>query len=220
MRRLFRAGLVAASAQISAVAAATVAVTIALRCGLLIPASGAAESELQSAVRLLLWIDLFLAVGIALTRNRFIDETAGRIREAARRFYPPAPDRACKALFVQLWAASAGLAASAIRAAKSKLGRVIAIGTSVVRALESSANADGTVRAGEGKANGRIARGAPLHVVDAILTGVHQPGESHYELLRAFADDRVLDRVRAAVEERDYRAHEFGDSLLIERQAA
>jgi hypothetical protein len=163
MRRLFRAGLVAASAQISAVAAATVAVTIALRCGLVIPASGAAESELQSAVRLLLWIDLFLAVGIALTRNRFIDETAGRIREAARRFYPPAPDRACKALFVQLWAASAGLAASAIRAAKSKLGRVIAIGTSVVRALESSANADGTVRAGEGKANGRIARGAPLH---------------------------------------------------------
>ena len=110
--------------------------------------------------------------------------------------------------------------ASAIEAAKSRSGRVIAIGTSVVRALESAANADGTVRAGEGRASGRIARGAPLRVVDAILTGVHQPGESHYELLRAFADDRVLDRVRAAVEERDYRAHEFGDSLLIERQAA
>ena len=62
--------------------------------------------------------------------------------------------------------------------------------------------------------------GSLLHVVDAILTGVHQPGESHYELLRAFADDKVLERVRAAVEERDYRAHEFGDSLLIERQAA
>jgi S-adenosylmethionine:tRNA ribosyltransferase-isomerase len=54
--------------------------------------------------------------------------------------------------------------------------------------------------------------------VDAVLTGVHQPGESHYELLRAFADDTVLDRVRAAVEERDYHPHEFGDSLLIERQ--
>ena len=117
MRRLFRAGLVGASAQILAVAAATVAVTIALRCGLVIPASGAAESELQSAVRLLRWIDLFLAVGIALTRNRFIDETAGRIREAARRFYPPTPDRACKALFVQLWAASAGLAVLAFRPA-------------------------------------------------------------------------------------------------------
>ena len=115
MRRLFRAGLVAASAQILAVAAATVAVTIALRCGLVIPASGAAESELQSAVRLLRWIDLFLAVGMALTRNRFIDETAERIREAAGRFYPPAPDRACKALFVQMSAASGGLAVLALR---------------------------------------------------------------------------------------------------------
>ena len=100
--------------------------------------------------------------------------------------------------------------ASAIEAAKSRSGRVIAIGTSVVRALESAANANEMVCAGEGQASGRIARGAPLRVVDAILTGVHQPGESHCELLRAFADDRLLDRVRAAVEERGYRAHEFG----------
>jgi hypothetical protein len=115
MRRLFCAGLVGALAQILAATAAAVAVTIALRCGLVIPATGAAGSELQSAVGLLLWIDLFLAVGIALTRNRFIDETAGRIREAARRFYPPAPDRACKALFIQLGATSAGLAVLALR---------------------------------------------------------------------------------------------------------
>jgi hypothetical protein len=115
MRRLFRAGLVAASAQILAVAVATVAVMIVFRRGLMMPASGAAESQLQSAVRLLLWIDLLLAVGIALTRNRFIDETARRIREAAQRFYPRAPDHACKALFVQLWATSAGLAVLALR---------------------------------------------------------------------------------------------------------
>ena len=110
--------------------------------------------------------------------------------------------------------------ARAITAAKSQLGRIIAIGTSVVRALESAANAAQTVRAGQGRASGRIDRRARLRVVDAILTGVHQPGESHYELLRAFAGETVLDRVRAAVEEREYRAHEFGDSLLIERQAA
>jgi S-adenosylmethionine:tRNA ribosyltransferase-isomerase len=110
--------------------------------------------------------------------------------------------------------------AATIEAAKSRSARVIAIGTSVVRALESAVNADGTVRAGEGRASGRIAHGARLRVVDAILTGVHQPGESHYELLRAFADDRVLNNVRAAVEDRDYLAHELGDSLLIERQGA
>ena len=109
--------------------------------------------------------------------------------------------------------------ASAVQDAKLNHGRVIAIGTSVVRALEAAANAGGTVRAGTGVASGRIARGAPLRIVDAILTGVHQPGESHYELLRAFADDSLLDRVRAAADERGYRAHEFGDSLLIERQS-
>ena len=58
-----------------------------------------------------------------------------------------------------------------------------------MRALESAADADGTVRVGEGAASGHIARGTKLRVADAILTGVHQPGESHYELLRAFADD-------------------------------
>jgi S-adenosylmethionine:tRNA ribosyltransferase-isomerase len=109
---------------------------------------------------------------------------------------------------------------AAIKTTKSRSRRVIAIGTSVVRALESAANANGTVHAGEGRASGRIARGARLRVVDAILTCVHQPGESHYELLRAFAGDRVLDNVRAAVEDRDYCPHEFGDSLLIDRQAA
>jgi S-adenosylmethionine:tRNA ribosyltransferase-isomerase len=110
--------------------------------------------------------------------------------------------------------------ASAVQAAKSKSARVVAIGTSVVRALESAAAGDGSVRAGEGLASGRIGRGAKLRVVDAILTGVHQPGESHFELLRAFAGDRLLERVRAEAAERSYRAHEFGDSVLIERQAA
>jgi hypothetical protein len=47
------------------------------------------------------------------------------------------------------------------------------IGTSIVRALEAAANAGGTVRPGTGVASGRIARGAPLRIVDAILTGVH-----------------------------------------------
>ncbi len=112
-----------------------------------------------------------------------------------------------------------GACASAVQAAKSRSGRVIAVGTSVVRALESAADADG-VRAGEGEARGRIGRGTKLRVADAILTGVHQPGESHYELLRAFADDRVLDRVRAAANERGYRAREFGVSLLLERGTA
>ena len=108
--------------------------------------------------------------------------------------------------------------AAAIAQAKAKHGRIVAIGTSVVRALEAAADATGGVRAGEGVATGRIARGTKLRVVDAILTGVHQPGESHFELLRAFATEAGLARICAAVAEHGYRTHEFGDSMLIERE--
>jgi S-adenosylmethionine:tRNA ribosyltransferase-isomerase len=109
--------------------------------------------------------------------------------------------------------------AVAIKQAKSKGGRIVAIGTTVVRALESAANADGTVRAGDGIARGRIVRETRLRVVDAILTCVHEPGESHFELLRAFASDAVLSQTSAALVEHGYRTHEFGDSMLIERQS-
>jgi S-adenosylmethionine:tRNA ribosyltransferase-isomerase len=108
--------------------------------------------------------------------------------------------------------------AAAIKRAKSNDRRIIAIGTSVVRALESAADADGSVRAGDGAARGRIVRETPLRVVDALLTGVHQPGESHFELLRAFADDALLDRISEAFDQHGYRPHEFGDSMLIERR--
>jgi S-adenosylmethionine:tRNA ribosyltransferase-isomerase len=110
--------------------------------------------------------------------------------------------------------------AAAIKQAKSKGGRIVAIGTTVIRAIESAANDDGSVRAGDGVARERIARGTRLRIVDAVLTGVHEPGESHFELLRAFASDAVLDQTHAALLERGYRTHEFGDSMLIERQCA
>ena len=87
----------------------------------------------------------------------------------------------------------------------------------MVRALEAAASHEG-VRAGHGVAHGRIEHDTPLRIVDAILTGIHQPGESHFELLRAFADDATLDRVTAVIAARGYRAHEFGDSMLLERQ--
>jgi S-adenosylmethionine:tRNA ribosyltransferase-isomerase len=107
--------------------------------------------------------------------------------------------------------------AAAIECAKSKDRRIIAIGTTVVRALESAANAYGSVRTGDGVASGRIVRETPIRVADALLTGVHQPGESHFELLRAFADDALLDQISEAFAQHDYRPHEFGDSMLMER---
>jgi S-adenosylmethionine:tRNA ribosyltransferase-isomerase len=118
--------------------------------------------------------------------------------------------------FDEFYRLSDACAAAVERAARLG-GRIVAIGTTVVRALEAAGNERGALRPGIGVARKRIGRDWPPRVVDAILTGVHAPGESHFELLRAFADDARIDRVRREAEERSYRAHEFGDSWLVER---
>jgi S-adenosylmethionine:tRNA ribosyltransferase-isomerase len=107
--------------------------------------------------------------------------------------------------------------ADAIAEAKSAGSRVIAIGTTVVRAIESAATGAGRVLAGDGIARGRILRETRLRVADGIIIGLHHPGERHFELLRAFADDATLGRVSRALAEGGYHPHEFGESLLIEQ---
>jgi S-adenosylmethionine:tRNA ribosyltransferase-isomerase len=94
-------------------------------------------------------------------------------------------------------------------------GRVVALGTTVTRALEHAAQA-GPLRAGEGLANQRLGPASRLQVVDAIVSGTHEPGSSHHALLQAFVDASVLRRADAALAVHGYRTHEFGDSVLIE----
>jgi S-adenosylmethionine:tRNA ribosyltransferase-isomerase len=105
--------------------------------------------------------------------------------------------------------------AEAIARTRARGGRIVAIGTTVVRALEHAAAKDGVVRAGAGVATQRIDAATTLRVVDAILSGTHEPGTSHYELLRAFVDAQTLRRIDSELEARGYRTHEFGDSVLI-----
>lgn len=111
--------------------------------------------------------------------------------------------------------------ARAIRRARAAGGRIIAVGTTVVRALEHAAGCDGRdrVRAGDGVATQRIGPVTCLRVVDALISGTHEAGTSHYELLRAFSDDETLARADEELAARDYRTHEFGDSILLERGA-
>lgn len=105
--------------------------------------------------------------------------------------------------------------AAAVAETRQRGGRVIAVGTTVVRALEDAATEDGHLRTGDGIAHGRIGPATQLKVVDAILSGTHERGTSHYELLRAFLEDSTLERATAELDERGYRTHEFGDSVLI-----
>lgn len=105
--------------------------------------------------------------------------------------------------------------AKAVAAARDHGGRVIAVGTTVVRALEDAATEDGQLQSGAGIAKGRIGPTTQLRVVDAILSGTHEPGTSHYELLRAFIEDSTLEHATEELDARGYRTHEFGDSVLI-----
>jgi S-adenosylmethionine:tRNA ribosyltransferase-isomerase len=105
--------------------------------------------------------------------------------------------------------------AQAVELTRHRGGRVIAVGTTVVRALEAAAIGDGHLRSGAGVAKGKIGPATQLRVVDAILSGTHEPGTSHYELLRAFLEDSTLERATNELITHNYKTHEFGDSVLI-----
>jgi S-adenosylmethionine:tRNA ribosyltransferase-isomerase len=94
-------------------------------------------------------------------------------------------------------------------------GRVIAVGTTVVRALETVAAPDGTVHAGAGWTRLVVGPARGLRAVDGVITGWHEPEASHLELLRAAAGDALLERSYAEALGHGYLWHEFGDSHLI-----
>jgi S-adenosylmethionine:tRNA ribosyltransferase-isomerase len=94
-------------------------------------------------------------------------------------------------------------------------GRVIAVGTTVVRALETVATADGTVEDGEGWTTLFVNPERGLRAVDGLLTGWHEPETSHLQLLEAAAGGELLERSYRAAHAHGYLWHEFGDVHLI-----
>lgn len=106
---------------------------------------------------------------------------------------------------------------AAITAARARGARIIAVGTTVVRALEGAAleHGDGVLRPGPGETALVVTAATQLRVVDALLTGMHAPSESHYRLLRAFLPEALLERAWDAALGAGYRSHEFGDLALL-----
>jgi S-adenosylmethionine:tRNA ribosyltransferase-isomerase len=107
------------------------------------------------------------------------------------------------------------ITAEKINQARERGGRIIAVGTTVVRALESAANADGRVTEMHGYTRLKIDHQYRLQSVDGLLTGLHEPEASHLDLLSAFLP---AEQIHAAYEEaiaRKYLWHEFGDLNLI-----
>jgi S-adenosylmethionine:tRNA ribosyltransferase-isomerase len=105
--------------------------------------------------------------------------------------------------------------ARAVNLARDGGGRVVAVGTTVTRALESAADSAGVVRGRRGWTDLVLGRGRPARVVSGLITGWHAPGASHLDLLAAVAGAALVDRAYAEAVRARYLWHEFGDSCLL-----
>jgi len=114
------------------------------------------------------------------------------------------------------WCSIPGATAAAIAATRVRGGRVVAVGTTVVRTLETFAEGDGTVSAGECETSLFLTPGIDFRVVDALVTNFHVPGSTLVVLVAAFMGDRWRKAYHVALE-RGYRFLSFGDAMLAER---
>lgn len=112
--------------------------------------------------------------------------------------------------------------AAAVEAARRAGGRVVAVGTTVVRALEAATDAQGRVIASQGWTDlviiphrGGQAPRRGVRTVDALLTGFHEPRASHLAMLEAFVGRAHLERAYRAALDAGYLWHEFGDLHLM-----
>jgi S-adenosylmethionine:tRNA ribosyltransferase-isomerase len=101
--------------------------------------------------------------------------------------------------------------AEKINMTHSNGGRVIAIGTTVVRALESAADITGKVTAMHGYTRLHITANHILKIVNGLLTGLHEPEASHLDLLTAFISAEKIHKAYYEAVKRKYLWHEFGD---------
>jgi S-adenosylmethionine:tRNA ribosyltransferase-isomerase len=102
-----------------------------------------------------------------------------------------------------------------INAARAGGGRVIAVGTTAVRAVESAVGPDGVVRAAAGRTELVVTPQRGVRVVDGLLTGLHEPEASHLLMLEAVAGRAAVERGYAEAVDRLYLWHEFGDVHLL-----
>ncbi|MDX2112316.1 MAG: tRNA preQ1(34) S-adenosylmethionine ribosyltransferase-isomerase QueA [Alphaproteobacteria bacterium] len=117
------------------------------------------------------------------------------------------------------WAQVSAQAASAINEARARGGRVIAVGTTSMRTLESAAAQDGTLKAYDAETNIFITPGYRFKIVDMLLTNFHLPKSTLFMLVSAFSGrERMLAAYQHAIMQR-YRFYSYGDACLLYRAA-
>ncbi len=103
-----------------------------------------------------------------------------------------------------------------VRETRARGGRVVAVGTTVARALEGAARrTPGGLVPGRGVTDLILDAGVEARVIGGLISGMHTPGESHFRVLAAVAPDPLLRAAGAHAERAGYLAHEFGDATLV-----
>jgi len=105
--------------------------------------------------------------------------------------------------------------ADLVNSSRTRGGRVIAVGTTATRAIESAVQPDGTVAAASGWTRLVISPERPVRVVDGLITGWHNPDASHLLLVESVAGAQLTQRAYDAAFAEHYLWHEFGDSCLL-----
>ncbi|MET9775865.1 S-adenosylmethionine:tRNA ribosyltransferase-isomerase [Streptomyces sp. NPDC006367] len=165
-------------------------------------ADGAGSAEMPSAAR------PFTARLVAELVSRgvqFAPVTLHTGVASAQAHEPPYPE----------WFRVPEASARLVNAARAGGGRVVAVGTTSVRAVESAADADGVVRAREGWTGLVVTPERGVRVVDGLLTGLHEPEASHLLMLEAVAGRAAVDRGYEEAVRGRYLWHEFGDVHLL-----
>ncbi|MCB1032237.1 MAG: tRNA preQ1(34) S-adenosylmethionine ribosyltransferase-isomerase QueA [Acidobacteria bacterium] len=151
--------------------------------------------------------------------ERGVERTAVTLHVGIGTFKPVTADLAHEhRMESERWEVSSA-AAEAIRACRQRGGRIVAVGTTVVRTLETAARrGEGAIEPGSGSTDLFIRPGFEFRAVDRLLTNFHLPRSTLLMLVSALAGrERILDAYREAIEE-GYRFYSYGDAMLLDRR--
>ncbi len=153
----------------------------------------------------------------AALEARGVGKSFVTLHVGAGTFLPVKTEDVSKHVMHAEWGEVSAAAAAAIAAARARGGRIVAVGTTSLRLLESAADAGGAVRAWAGETRLFITPGYRIRTADMLLTNFHLPRSTLFMLVAAFAGlDRMKSAYAHAIAQR-YRFFSYGDACLLER---
>ncbi|THI84803.1 MAG: tRNA preQ1(34) S-adenosylmethionine ribosyltransferase-isomerase QueA [Nitrospira sp. CG24A] len=152
---------------------------------------------------------------LARLRQRGVELRAVTLHVGVGTFKPVTVDQIEDHRMAAEWVEVGVEAVRAIEQARATGRRIVAVGTTVVRALETAARADGQIRPYQGETDMFMTPGFPFKAVDALLTNFHLPRTTLLMLVSALAGTELLRRAYAEAVRQRYRFYSYGDAMLI-----